>query len=300
MSWYVKQRVDVKMQFRWFRRRYIILAGLLVLLSLPVLLLVSRRPVGDYSDPGGPSYEGSYAIVPAESDDRLRLVSWNLHYGEKLDRAIAALESVEELRDADILLLQEINSDGVEMLAQYLQYNYIFYPAAFHRQRRQEYGNAILSKWPLSNPKKVVLPNWLPGWLQSRNAARAMTSIGNRDIAVYSVHLDTTWMIPQWVISQGDFLVNEVDKGRIPVILGGDFNTWTPGSIEALENGLGRVGLERLTRGTGYTFEVSGLKLTLDHIFSVEGLIYQAGVYRQTDASDHYPLWAELSIEVAK
>lgn len=300
MSWYVKQRVDVKMQFRWFRLRYIILAALLVLLSLPVLLLVSRRPVGDYSDPGGPFYEGSYAIGPAESDDRLRVVSWNLHYGEKLDQVIAALESVEELRDADILLLQEINLEGVEMLAQYLQYNYIFYPAAFHRQRRQEYGNAILSKWPLSNPKKIVLPNWLPGWLQSRNAARAMATIGNMDILLYSVHLDTTWMIPQWAMSQGDFLSSEVERSENPVILGGDFNTWTPGSIRALENGLRRVGLERLTWGTGYTFDVSGLKLTLDHIFSVEGLIYQAGVYRQTDASDHYPLWVEILADHAE
>jgi endonuclease/exonuclease/phosphatase family metal-dependent hydrolase len=42
------------------------------------------------------------------------------------------------------------------------------------------------------------------------------------------------------------------------------------------------------------------LKLTLDHIFSVEGLIYQAGVYRQTDASDHYPLWVEILADHAE
>jgi endonuclease/exonuclease/phosphatase family metal-dependent hydrolase len=123
--------------------------------------------------------------------------------------------------------------------------------------------------------------------------------VGDRDILVYSVHLDTTWMIPRWVTTQGQYLVEEVEKGGHFVILGGDFNTWTSGSVAFLENGLEGAGLERLTEGTGYTFESAGLRLTLDHIFSMDGLDYQAGVYRQTDASDHYPLWAEITIDSA-
>jgi endonuclease/exonuclease/phosphatase family metal-dependent hydrolase len=271
---------------------------LIVLLLLGVLL-VSRRPIGNYSDPAGPFFEGNYVDEQAQLVGSLRVVAWNMHYGEKLDQAIETLESADELQNADVLLLQEMDAAGVETLARRLHYNYIFYPAAIHRQRREEYGNAILSKWPLSDPAKIVLPNWLPGWLQSRNAARATISVGNRDILLYSVHLDTTWMIPKWVTTQGQYLVEEVDAGGHFTILGGDFNTWTPGSVVTLENGLEGAGLERLTEGTGYTFEWSGLRLTLDHIFSMAGLDYQAGVYRQTDASDHYPLWAEITIDAA-
>ena len=36
------------------------------------------------------------------------------------------------------------------------------------------------------------------------------------------------------------------------------------------------------------------MRLTLDHIFSGEVLEYQAGVFRDTDASDHYPVWADM------
>jgi len=277
----------------------ILIAVPLIVLLLLVVLLVSRRPIGDYSDPGGPFTEGSYADKQEQFDGSLRIVAWNLHYGEKLEQVIEALKSADELQEAHVLLLQEIDAAGAEMLARRLHYNYIFYPAAFHRQRREEYGNAILSKWPLSEPAKIVLPNWLTGWLQSRNAARATISVGDRDILVYSVHLDTTWMIPRWVTTQGQYLVEEVEKGGHFVILGGDFNTWTSGSVAFLENGLEGAGLERLTEGTGYTFESAGLRLTLDHIFSMDGLDYQAGVYRQTDASDHYPLWAEITIDSA-
>lgn len=286
------------MQVRWQEVRLLVFAVPLVLLLLLLWLLVSRRPIGDYSDPHKPFYEGYYADAQGRFDGKLRVVTWNLHYAEKQDQAIATLENVQELQDADVLLLQEMDIDGVETLAQRLHYNYIFYPAAIHRQRREEYGNAILSKWPLSHPAKIVLPNWLPDWLQSRNAARATISIGIREILVYSVHLDTTWIIPKWVESQGEFLIEEVGKENNLVILGGDFNTWTPGSIATLENGLRKVGLERVTKGMGYTFESSGLRLTLDHIFSGDVLDYQAGVYRQTDASDHYPVWVDMLMSI--
>jgi len=29
-------------------------------------------------------------------------------------------------------------------------------------------------------------------------------------------------------------------------------------------------------------------------------LDYQAGVYRQTNASDHYPVWADISLDIKK
>jgi endonuclease/exonuclease/phosphatase family metal-dependent hydrolase len=282
------------MQVKRQKLKLLFFAVPLFLLPLLFGLAISRRPVGDYSDPENPFYAGYYADSLGSYDGKLLVVAWNLHYAEKLDQAISTLEDVPELQDADVLLLQEMDLEGVETLAQRLHYNYVFYPAAFHRVRKEEYGNAILSKWHLSHPAKIILPNWLPGWLQSRNAARATISVGMTDFLVYSVHLDTVWVVPVWALTQGEFLVELVGNENKFVILGGDFNTWTKGGIAALEKGLGQVGLIRLTRGTGYTFKLSGLRLTLDHIFSGDVLDYRAGVYRQTDASDHYPVWVDL------
>jgi len=78
--------------------------------------------------------------------------------------------------------------------------------------------------------------------------------------------------------SQVEFLSRAASGEDSFIILGGDFNTWPPSSIATLEDRMGKIGLKRLTKGTGYTFEWSDLKLTLDHIFSKDVLDYRAGV----------------------
>jgi len=289
-----------KMGMRWQSARIILPVAALLLVLLAARLLVMRRAIGDYSDPGGPRFEGAYAGEVGNFDGGLRVVTWNLHHAEKLEQAIQTLEDGVELRGADILLLQEIDLGGVETIAQRLHYNYVYYPAFFNRRHQEEFGNAILAKWPLSNPDKIVLPNALPGWLESRNSATATILLDGRAINIYSVHLDYTWLLLRRGESQVESLSRAAGGEDNFIILGGDFNTWTPVSVAILDDRMGRIGLRRLTKGTGYTFEWSGLKLTLDHIFSEAVPDYQAGVYRQTNASDHYPVWAEISLAIKK
>jgi len=152
----------------WIKRQNVskmVAVASLLLVLLAVVLLVMRRETANYSNPGGPFFEGSYAGEVGNFDGSLRVVTWNLHHGEKLEQAIETLEDAPELRDADILLLQEIDVEGVEAIAQKLHYNYVYYTAFFHPRFKKEFGNAILTKWPLSNPDKIVLPMLFPaGW----------------------------------------------------------------------------------------------------------------------------------------
>ncbi len=60
---------------------------------------------------------------------------------------------------------------------------------------------------------------------------------------------------------------------------------------------MAEIGLKRLSKGAGYTFEWAAFKFTLDHIYSTLG-DYRSGVYRQTNASDHYPVWADMTIDI--
>ena len=81
------------------------------------------------------------------------------------------------------------------------------------------------------------------------------------------------------------------------VIVGGDFNSLTPGSIDYLEREFGKSGLARISSGTGPTFNYRGLQLTLDHLFSSPFEIFGSGVWRDTGISDHYPVWAEIRLQ---
>ena len=269
--------------------------NLFIILTILLITSIScSRMSQNYNDPSGPVFEGYYAGEPPPYDGTLKAVTWNLKHGDKVEEAIETLSEAEELRDADVILMQEMDEAGVEKIAQTLSYNYIFYPAIFRTRHGKLQGNAILSKYPITEHSKVILPKFLTELMQTRIAVQGTIMVEETEIDVYSVHLETVWLLPITSSTQADFLINQIDPDR-PSIVGGDFNSWNDLVIKYLKRQYERVGLERVSAGTGHTFETTGLRLTLDHVFSnlARG---EAGVYRETDASDHFPLWVELQI----
>lgn len=268
-----------------------------LLLTLFLVRLMRPRSLKNYTEPGGPLYEGHYAAKQQIYDGLLKVVTWNINFSENINEAINILSSVEEIRDADILLLQEMDAEGVEAIAQALHYDYVYYPASIHVQHGKDFGNAILSKWPIGHSSKVILPNTFPSINQTRILVKAEITIDELQLDVYNTHLETVWMIAWGGNTQVDFLLEQIDQdGGFP-ILGGDFNSWNSRSITYMEECFARAGLRRLSAGAGHTFEYQGLKLTLDHIWTGEVSDYETGVWRQSGASDHFPLWAELKLK---
>ena len=274
-----------------------IVIGASILISL-IVIITTRTPVKNYIDINGPVYTGTYAEEPADFSGELKVVSWNLNFANRAALAITELSTVAELRDADIILLQEIDEVSVEEVAQALRYNYIYYPASIHRQHARKFGNAILSRWPLSEPQKVILSDHFRGLKHNRIAVRAQVTLGDQQVVAYSTHLDMVWMLPGRSESQVEFLVRQVGKEERAVIVGGDFNSWTQGSVDFLDDLFGEIGVRRVSKEAGPTYKTfAGLQLTLDHIFASELFSSKAGAWRQTNASDHSPVWVLLSFE---
>lgn len=273
--------------------------GFLILTAL-VVIIATRTPAENYLDSDGPIYTGSYAEEAPPFTGSLKVVSWNLNFATRVDQAINEFQTVDELRDADIILLQEMDENSIEKIAQSLHYNYIYYPAAIHRRHNRQFGNAILSKWPLSEPQKIILSDNFRGLKHNRIAARALVNLGDQQVVAYSAHLDMVWMLPGQSDTQVDVLVRQIGGEENPVIIGGDFNSWSSKSIEILDERFGEIGLIRVSKGTGPTIETyGGLKLTLDHIFTNDFLESQAGIWQQPKVSDHSAVWAILRIEEA-
>lgn len=270
----------------------------IILFAILTILFVTASACSkmsqNYNEPRGPVFEGQFAEVPPPFDGSLKVVTWNLKHGDQVEAGIETLTKAEDLRDADVILMQEMDEAGVEKIAQTLSYNYVFYPAIFRTRHGKLQGNAILSKWPITRHSKVILPKFLTELMQTRIAVQGTILVDETEIDVYSVHLETVWLLPITSNTQADFLSSRIDPDR-PSIVGGDFNSWNDLVIKYLERQYERVGLERVSAGTGYTFETTNLRLTLDHMFS-NLLGGEAGVYRDTDASDHFPVWVELGL----
>ena len=247
----------------------------------------------NYNDPFGPVYEGKHAPEQIDFDGRLKIITWNLRHGEGIEKAIETLHEVDELSDADVLLLQEMDELGVERIAQELSYNYVFYPTLIRPRQGKLQGNAILTKWPIIEHGKIFLPKIVPQIMENRIAVKGTILVDGSEVDVYNVHLETIWLLPLRINRQADHLAGMIDPTRNSIVAG-DFNSWYDMVINYLEDLFESLGLKRVSAGTGYTFETTGLRLTLDHIFTNQVSDYRSGVYRETDASDHYPVWADL------
>lgn len=259
-----------------------------------VLLLSAVSPAcktaQNYLDPQGPMYAGSHAGSRDAAGDSLHIVTFNVEYALRVDRALEALRSHPRLKDADVIALQEMDAPGTEALASGLGLNYVYYPAALHPKTKRDVGDAILTPWPIESTFKLPLPHKSRGLGQSRAAAGALVRVAGRLFRVYSLHLGSPLgASPGQRRDQIDLVLADARESTLPVIIAGDFNSSQIGSrLEA-------AGYSWLTRGVGPTAH----GFSFDHVF-VRSLDFDegaAGVARDVkDASDHRPVWARVRV----
>jgi endonuclease/exonuclease/phosphatase family metal-dependent hydrolase len=258
------------------------------------LVTVACTTATNYLDPAGPLYETHHAPAPPEAVARrpLRIVTFNIEYAIHVDRAIDVLRNTPALRDFDLLALQEMDAPGVEQIAAALGLNSHYAPGGIHPSPKHDFGCALLSPWPLVEPRKLLLPHGSRGTGLRRAAMGGTLLRGGKRLRVYSVHLPA----PLGVSGEGrhdqvEALLADAADSPDPVVIAGDLNS----------HGLGeqfvKGGFEWLTRDVGATAsEVMVLRLAFDHVF-VKGLHAAtpgpaAGVVRDNKkSSDHRPVW---------
>jgi len=139
-----------------------------------------------YTDPQQPIY--SKPVLPQVSSFKrgqtLKVVSYNIEHAQKVDQAIEIFRNQEQLKDADILCLQEMDFPGIQKIADELGYGYVYYPSVRHHFTKKDFGNAILSRWPLSKSKKYILPAGRMTQMQ-RIMISANVHVGEKDVAAY-------------------------------------------------------------------------------------------------------------------
>lgn len=255
--------------------------------------------VKNYEEPLGPRYEGKYAPASPVFSGSIKIVSYNIKFGQKISQAAAELSTIPELEDADILLLQEMDAQGVETLARELRFNYIYYPGSLHFKYNMDYGDAVLSKWPINSFRKVILPHKHPFRKQIRTAVFAVIQVDRSEILVASVHAEVPWLTDTQRMDQMETIVKNIPVDSKYVVVGGDLNTLNIESVKSAEKILGHAGLSRVSKGVGSTVKgdpTGVLGPELDHIYARGMILVKNGKSTNADASDHFPIWVQLEI----
>jgi endonuclease/exonuclease/phosphatase family metal-dependent hydrolase len=242
------------------------------------------------------------------SAPRLRVATYNVHGCVGTDRSRSEkriAEVIAELR-ADIVGLQELDlsrrrSGGVDqaaLIAGQLGWHRYFHPAM--RTGDEHYGDAIISRFPLTLRRAGELPGPAPSYCRETRGALAVdaeTSLGL--VRVVNTHFGLGWSER---LSQARLLTSDEWLGAshdTPLILLGDLNS-LPGSRphRALSRHLQDVRRLVNPRGSYRTYPTFFPMLAVDHIFINRGLralrleVNRSSLARV--ASDHYPLIAEL------
>ena len=266
-----------------------------IIFTVCAAILSACQSIQNFENPTEPLYTGNYAQPPPAFDGELKIVTWNIRFSQEIEQAIIELRTVEELENVDILLLQEMDETGVEAIAQSLGYNYVYFPASIHSEHDRNFGNAILSLWSISNPSKLLLPHTNPKNQQRRIATRAEISIGQHKVLAYSVHTETIWLFSSKRLEQIETLVADIDEDATYVVVGGDLNTVTAQNVSILDELFATVDMDRVSNG--YTVQKSGLPFSVDHIYTRGMVPIASGVWPQTEASDHFPVWAIVQLD---
>ena len=244
--------------------------------------------VTNYLDPERPSYS-THDGVARDTEPGLRVVTFNIKEGQKLTEAIAALSRHPDLRDADIVVLQEMNAEGVAAVARGLRMNSAYFPATREPGSGRDWGNAVLSAWPIEDPRKVLLPHLGRVRRRSRTATSVLVRHPSGAVRVYSTHLGSPWDTGEASRrDQASRILDDASGSREPVIVAGDFNSEHVGEL------FEQRGYCWPTRERGATVH----RFSVDHVFA-RGLCPPAplrgGVASDVkDASDHRPVWAIL------
>jgi endonuclease/exonuclease/phosphatase family metal-dependent hydrolase len=263
--------------------------GLVVLLSA-----LQAYTAINYPDPNDPYYSGNFAAANPIVVEALTIVSYNIWFGENIDKAVSELTEIRSQRELDIILLQEMDEVGAEQIARELQMNYVYFPAAIEPTYDKNFGNAILSRWPITDAQKLILPHKSLSNRMNRIATRATIRIPGADILVYSLHTESVFTLPWYRKDQYKAVLNDIGSEANLVLVGGDFNSFTEVSVEELEDDFRQTGLGRVSKNSGSTVVKYGIEMSTDHIFAKGFALEEAGKMAGATASDHLPIWVTL------
>jgi endonuclease/exonuclease/phosphatase family metal-dependent hydrolase len=254
----------------------------------------------------------SHQSQPSPSNE-IKLVSYNMRWrgGEDLRKLIKLLKEDEQIGGASIIGLQEVDrnkkrtnkTNTAKVMAEELRMNYAWAapPPPLTKGKsiqEEETGVAILSVYPLTDVRRIVLPNEGPGG-RRRAAIGATVNIGGKTLRFYSLHAETR-ISNQRRIEQFKAVIDDLQSQKSKVdaaVVLGDFNTLMGKDVDATHRLFSEKGFHTPFPNDESTWKTFIISLKLDWMW-LKGLEAKAfGIDKQVELSDHWPLWALVKLD---
>lgn len=197
----------------------------------------------------------------------VRAIGWNIERGIELEAISETFQRHPVMKNADVLFLTELdlgmartgNRIVPRELAKRLQMDYVFAPSYINLEKGSGleadvdgencealHGDALFSRFPLRDAHSIALPNGkdkMRGKEKRLGCQRAVAAIvehPSQEFRAVSVHLDAH-STQKHRMRQMRLILNDLDAWRpdLPAVIGGDWNTSTYNSRNALFSILG-------------------------------------------------------------
>jgi endonuclease/exonuclease/phosphatase family metal-dependent hydrolase len=220
-------------------------------------------------------------VEVARNMQSIRATAWNIERGSRLEEIVRVLRENPLMSRSDVLLLTELdygmarsaNRHVAREIARELELNYAFAPCYINLSKGSGlesgaagendealHGNAVLARWPIVRALSVALPNGKDKMrgrekrLGNQRAVVCDVEHPSGAFRVVSLHLDAHSSQRHRARQMRvvlDFI--ETLEPRLPVLLGGDWNTSTYNSSRAVYSIAGFF--RRVLMGVGNVIE---------------------------------------------
>jgi endonuclease/exonuclease/phosphatase family metal-dependent hydrolase len=228
-----------------------------------------------------------------EQEVKLKLMTYNIHRGigrnGRLD--LNAVAEVINDSNAGIIALQEVErhsirtvfQDQIKQLSEKTNMNFSYGKSV--NVLNGEYGNGILSRYPIEE----YMAYELPSFKERRTVLRTVINVDGLMVAVYNTHLGLNESERK---GQVEHIIHMISEEKLEYLLMGDMNS----------------NADKLTKITAHmkdsadgsekqhqsTFIEKEVEERIDYIFVSPNMEVKAYDVLESEASDHYPVVSEV------
>ncbi|MCG9649932.1 endonuclease/exonuclease/phosphatase family protein [Vibrio brasiliensis] len=259
----------------------VVFAGYQTVFSLPQQAQISSYNSGE-EQLSLQCYNNEQAAV-LDEDNRINLLVWNI-YKQNRDTWRSRLDQYAQGKQ--LVLLQEASM--TPQLKEWISKGQWF-GSQVDAFKAFDTTAGVLNLSP-GSPSKACAYTELEPWLRlPKSALYALYPLSNgQQLAVVNIHAVNFTYGTEEYHRQLKVLIDELSQHQGPVIVAGDFNSWSEQRLKVMSESLSAVGLKEVNyTSDNRTQFITGLPL--DHVF-YRGLTLEKAEAPISDASDHNPI----------